>query len=116
VLCFCSHLRAAVAAGELGPPDPDSDCLLTTVAEARRVFEQTVAAESRHWGRQLQARARQADLFPEVCAAMRRLGLLRGPDPAGTVVVLPTAAVYAVTYVVDPPAPAEAASASCELD
>jgi uncharacterized protein (TIGR02678 family) len=98
VLCFCSHLRAAFTSGLLGPPDADSDCLFTTRAELIQVFEETVAAESRFWGRQLQARARQPDLFEDVCAAMRRLGLLRGPDQSGAAVLLPTAAVYTVSY------------------
>jgi uncharacterized protein (TIGR02678 family) len=102
ILCFCSHLRVAVASGALGPPDADSDCVFTTRVELMQVFEETVAAESRFWGRQLQVRAKQPDLFEQVCAAMRRLGLLRGPDQTGGVVLLPTAAAYAVTYVVDP--------------
>jgi len=102
VLCFCSHLRAAVAAGDLGPPDPDSDCLTTTRPDLARVFAQTVADDARHWGRQLQARAGRPELFDEVCAAMRRLGLLRGPDRTGAAVLLPTAAAYAVSYASDP--------------
>jgi uncharacterized protein (TIGR02678 family) len=116
VLCFCSHLRMAVASGELGPPDPDSDCIFTTRAALMRAFDDTVAAESRFWGRQLQARARHAELFPEVCAAMRRLGLLRGPDQTGAAVVLPTAGVYSVTYLVDPPSPGESTSPICETE
>jgi len=116
VLCFCSHLRMAVASGVLGPPDTDSDCIFTTRAALLRVFEQTVAAESRFWGRQLQARATQADLFPEVCAAMRRLGLLRGPDQTGAAVLLPTAAAYRVTYLVDPPSMAERTSPLFETE
>ena len=106
VLCFCSHLRMSVVSGLLGPPETDSDCVFTTRALLMRVFEQTVAAESRFWGRQLHARATQADLFAEVCAAMRRLGLLRGPDQNGVAVLLPTAAAYSVSYLVDPPATA----------
>jgi uncharacterized protein (TIGR02678 family) len=102
VLCFCSHLRTAVTSGALGPPDPDSDCVFTTRADLARTFEETVAVEARRWGRQLQARAKLPDLFEDVCAAMRRLGLLRGPDQAGAVVLLPTAAAYAVSYIVDP--------------
>jgi hypothetical protein len=116
VLCFCSHLRMAVASGVLGPPNTDSDCIFTTRAALMRVFEQTVAAESRFWGRQLQARAKQADLFPEVCAAMRRLGLLRGPDQTGAAVLLPTAAAYSVTYLVDPPSTAETTSPLVETE
>jgi uncharacterized protein (TIGR02678 family) len=116
VLCFCSRLRLAVASGSLGPPDPESDCVFTTRAELMRVFDATVAADARGWGRQLQARARQADLFPEVCAAMRRLGLLRGPDQSGAVVLLPTAAAYSVAYVTDSPAAAEPASAIFETE
>ena len=116
VLCFCSQLRMAVASGVLGPPDTDSDCIFTTRAALMRVFERSVAAESRFWGRQLQARAKQADLFPEVCAAMRRLGLLRGPDQSGAAVLLPTAAAYSVTYLVDPPSTAENTSAGFETE
>ncbi len=102
ILCFCSHLRAAVTSGALGPPDADSDCVFATRAELAQVFDETVAADSRFWGRQLQARTTRPDLFEEVCAAMRRLGLLRGPDQTGAAVLLPTAAAYAVSYVVDP--------------
>jgi uncharacterized protein (TIGR02678 family) len=116
VLCFCSHLRLAVAAGVLGPPDADSDCVFTTGAALLRVFEDTVAAQSRFWGRQLHARARDADLFSDVCAAMRRLGLLRGPDQTGAAVVLPTAAAYSVTYLVDPPSAAENSSPMFKTD
>jgi hypothetical protein len=103
VLCFCSHLRAAVSRGDLGPPDPDSDCVVTTRPALARVFEQTVADDARHWGRQLQARAGRPELFDDVCAAMRRLGLLRGPDRRGTAILLPTAAAYTVSYASDPP-------------
>jgi uncharacterized protein (TIGR02678 family) len=102
VLGFCSHLRIAVGSGYLGPPDADSDCVATTRAELARVFQETVAAESRFWGRQLQARATRPELFEDVCAAMRRLGLLRGPDQAGAAVLLPTAAAYTVSYAIDP--------------
>jgi hypothetical protein len=116
VLCFCSRLRLAVAAGVLGPPDVDSDCIFTTRAALQRVFEDTVAAESQFWGRQLQARARDANLFSDVCAAMRRLGLLRGPDQTGTAVVLPTAAVYSVTYLVDPPSAAKSSPLTFETE
>jgi uncharacterized protein (TIGR02678 family) len=116
VLSFCSHLRLAVAAGVLGPPDEDSDCVFTTRAALMRVFEDAVAAESRFWGRQLHARARDADLFSDVCAAMRRLGLLRGPDQTGAAVVLPTAALYSVTYLVDPPSAAESSPPMFETE
>jgi hypothetical protein len=33
--------------------------------------------------------------------------VLRGPDQAGAAVLLPTAALYSVTYFVDPPSAAE---------
>jgi uncharacterized protein (TIGR02678 family) len=116
VLGFCSHLRRAVAAGVLGPPDADSDCIFTTRAALMRVFEDTAATESRFWGRQLHARAQDAELFSDVCAAMRRLGLLRGPDQTGAAVVLPTAAVYSISYLVDPPSAAERSPSTFETE
>jgi hypothetical protein len=81
-----------------------------------RVFEDTVAADAQFWGRQLQARATDPGLFAEVCAAMRRLGLLRGPDQDGTAVLLPTAALYSVSYVVDSPSAAESGPRTVETE
>jgi len=50
-----------------------------------------------HWGNEARNKSSRS-LLNEVYKKMRQVGLLRGPDEAGKVLILPTAARYSATY------------------
>ena len=110
-LLICDVVRQKVAAHELNAPDLDG-CILIAENEIADIFRQVRERYGQRWG----STARKTHfkfLLREVYAKMRLAGLIRGPDRNFNILILPTAARFAVSYgrdeVEDEVAPAEAA-------
>ncbi|HUX88046.1 MAG TPA: DUF2398 family protein [Chloroflexota bacterium] len=99
-LLLCSAIRDRVAAGELPSPDHDG-CLIVDQSTLLELFRQVCLAHQRRWGSGL-AELRPDTIFTRVCDVLRTAGLLRGPNLAGHVLVLPTAAIYRAGYAQTP--------------
>ncbi|HVC32593.1 MAG TPA: DUF2398 family protein [Chloroflexota bacterium] len=95
-LLLCSAIRDRVMAGELPRPDDDG-CLLVEQSTLLALFRQVCLEHQRRWGSGL-AELRPDTIFTRVCDVLRTAGLLRGPNRADQILVLPTAAAYRAGY------------------
>ena len=64
------------------------------------IFGRICEAERARWGSGL-AELRAGTLLDRVLAVLRTAGLVRGPDAFGSILVLPTAALYSAEYARD---------------
>ncbi|MEO6891637.1 MAG: TIGR02678 family protein [Ktedonobacteraceae bacterium] len=96
VMLLSGSIRQQVASGEWGPPDYYG-CLRVATEEITDLFYHIRERYGHNWGSTARDKSSTA-LLNEVYEKMRQIGLLRGPDAAGNVLVLPTTARYAVTY------------------
>src|SRR6266446_7505900 len=95
-LLLCGAIRRQVASGAW-PPADQYGCLHVTAGDMRELFLHLREQYGENWGSQ--AREKKLDvLLAEVYQKMRQVGLLRGPDAAGDMLVLPPAARYNVAY------------------
>ncbi len=95
-LLICDVVRQKVAAHELNAPDLDG-CILVAENEIADIFRQVRERYGHRWG----STARKTHfrfLLREVYAKMRLAGLIRGPDRNFNILILPTAARFAVSY------------------
>ncbi len=95
LLC-CEVIRQKVAAQSLNRPDADG-CLLLAEGELAEIFRQVRERFGDRWGNTAR-KAHFPVLLREVYAKLRQAGLMRGPDRNGYVLILPTAARFAVAY------------------
>ena len=95
-LLLCGAIRRQIASGAWPAPD-EYGCLHVTTGDMRELFLNLREQYGENWGSQ--AREKKLDvLLAEVYQKMRQVGLLRGPDVAGDMLVLPPAARYSVAY------------------
>ncbi|HET8854106.1 MAG TPA: TIGR02678 family protein [Ktedonobacteraceae bacterium] len=95
-LLLCGAIRRQIASGEWPVPD-EYGCLHVTTGDMRELFLHLREQYGENWGSQ--AREKKLDvLLSEVFQKMRQVGLLRGPDAAGDMLVLPPAARYNIAY------------------
>jgi uncharacterized protein (TIGR02678 family) len=95
IFLLCSAVRQAVCQGYWPPPDPEHGCVEVSAEDLAGLFERVAAEHAPHWSEEL----REArDRFETVVTGMRQAGLLRGPNLAGRVLILPTAALYRASY------------------
>jgi uncharacterized protein (TIGR02678 family) len=95
-LLLCGAIRRQVASGAWPAPD-EYGCMHVTTGDMRELFLHLREQYGENWGSQ--AREKKLDvLLAEVYQKMRQVGLLRGPDVAGDMLVLPPAARYSVAY------------------
>jgi uncharacterized protein (TIGR02678 family) len=99
ILLLCSVFRQQVEEG-LWSPDTYG-CIATTHWDIIPLFSDLRQRYGTHWGATAQ-QTRATDLLEEMYLRMRQFGLLRGPDPAGNILILPTAARYSVSYTQEP--------------
>ncbi len=79
-------------------PAPDRyGCLHVTTGDLEELFYSVRERYGENWGTEARGKSSRS-LLNDVYKKMRQVGLLRGPDEAGNVLVLPTAARYAVSY------------------
>jgi Protein of unknown function (DUF2398) len=101
ILLLCSAFRQRVEAGMWSPDT--YGCLSATHWDIIPLFSDLRQRYGAYWGSTVQ-QTKATDLLEEIYLRMRQLGLLRGPDPAGNMLILPTAARYSVSYAQEPAA------------
>jgi uncharacterized protein (TIGR02678 family) len=95
ILLLCSAFREQVEAERW---QPDSyGCLHVNHLDVAQLFTELRQRYGSHWGTTIQAQ-KANDLFNDLYQRMRQLGLVRGPDEQGEILILPTAARYRVSY------------------
>ena len=95
-LLLCRAIRNQVESGMW--PAPDSyGCIHVTTEDMAELFYAVREQYGENWGSEARSKSSRS-LLNEVYKKMRQVGLLRGPDEAGNVLVLPTAARYSATY------------------
>lgn len=95
-LLMCTAIREQVTSGAW--PRPDSyGCLHVTTEDMNALFYSLRERFGENWGNEARSRGSRS-LLNDVYKKMRQVGLLRGPDDAGNVLILPTAARYNATY------------------
>lgn len=100
LLLLCTALRQQV---EQGTWAPDSyGCLHLSHWDITPLFNDLRLRYSSYWGASVRE-SKGAELLEEIYRRMRLLGLLRGPDAQGRLLILPTVARYSVSYSQEPP-------------
>jgi len=95
-LLLCRAIRKQVESGIW--PSPDAyGCLHVTTEDVAELFYSVREQYGEHWGSEARNKSSRS-LLNEVYKKMRQVGLLRGPDEVGNVLILPTAARYSATY------------------
>ena len=95
-MLLCKALRDQVASGAWPPPDIYG-CLHITTEDMSELFYSLRERYGENWGSEARNRSSRS-LLNDVYRKMRQAALLRGPDDAGNLLVLPTAARYTATY------------------
>jgi uncharacterized protein (TIGR02678 family) len=95
-LLLCKAIRGQVEAGTWSAPD-GYGCLHVTVEDMTALFYSVRERYGEQWGSEARSKSSRG-LLNDVYRKMRQIGLLRGPDEAGNILVLPTAARYTATY------------------
>ena len=72
-------------------------CLHVTTEDMSELFYSVRERYGENWGSEARNKSSRS-LLNDVYRKMRQAGLLRGPDDAGNMLVLPTAARYTATY------------------
>ena len=95
-MLLCKAIRGQVEAGTWPAPDAYG-CLHVTVEDMTALFYSVREHYGGHWGSEARGKSSRS-LLNDAYRKMRQVGLLRGPDEAGNILVLPTAARYTATY------------------
>ncbi len=95
-MLLCKAMRGQVESGTWPAPDAYG-CLHVTVEDMESLFISVRERYGEHWGSEARGKSSRS-LLNDVYRKMRQVGLLRGPDEAGNILVLPTAARYTATY------------------
>ncbi len=99
LLLLCSVFRQRVDDGEWLPDM--YGCLHVTSGDVAAIFAELRQRYGIHWGATAQT-VKATDLLDTIYPQMRQLGLIRGPDTSGELLILPTAARYAISYAEEP--------------
>jgi uncharacterized protein (TIGR02678 family) len=95
-LLVCGAIRSQVESGAWSRPDAYG-CLHVTTEDMTELFYAVRERYGENWGSEARSKSSRS-LLNDVYRKMRQVGLLRGPDEAGNILILPTAARYAATY------------------
>ena len=95
-MLLCTAMRKQLETGAWSPPDAYG-CLHVTTEDIAELLYALRERYGENWGNDARSKSSRS-LLNEVYRKMRLLGLIRGPDEAGNMLVLPTAARYAATY------------------
>ncbi|MBA2394861.1 MAG: DUF2398 family protein [Ktedonobacteraceae bacterium] len=96
LLLLCGRFREQV---QQGMWIPDSyGCVQKTQWDILPLFNDLRQRYGAYWGTTVQ-NAKADTLLEEIYRRMRQVGLLRGPDLHGNILILPTAARYSVRYI-----------------
>ena len=95
-LLLCTAMREQVTAGAW--PGPDAyGCLHVMTEDMSELFYAVRERYGESWGNEARNKSARS-LLNDVYRKMRQVGILRGPDEAGNVLILPIAARYSATY------------------
>ena len=93
---MCTAIREQVTGGAW--PMPDSyGCVRVTTEDMNALFYTLRERYGENWGNEARAKGSRS-LLNDVYKKMRQVGLLRGPDGAGNMLILPAAARFSATY------------------
>lgn len=95
-MLLCRAIRGQVEAGTWSAPDAYG-CLHVTSEDMTALFYSVRERYGEQWGSEARGKSSRS-LLNDVYRKMRQIGLLRGPNEAGNMLVLPTAARYTATY------------------
>jgi len=95
-MLLCKAIRDQVESGAWSSPDMYG-CLHVTTEDMSELFYRVRERYGENWGSEARNKSSRS-LLNDVYRKMRQAGLLRGPDDAGNMLVLPTAARYTATY------------------
>ncbi len=95
-LLLCQAIRNQVETGAWSAPD-HYGCLHILVEDMTELFYSVRERYGENWGNDARSKSSRS-LLNDVYKKMRQVGLLRGPDATGNILILPTAARYAATY------------------
>ncbi|TMC23678.1 MAG: TIGR02678 family protein [Chloroflexi bacterium] len=95
-MLLCVAMREQVTSGAWPKPDAYG-CLHVTTEDMSDLLYTVRERYGEHWGNEARKKSAQS-LLNDVYRKMRQIGILRGPDEIGNVLILPTAARYSATY------------------
>jgi uncharacterized protein (TIGR02678 family) len=95
-MLLCHAIRQQVESGAWSPPD-NNGCLHVTNEDVAALLYSVRERYGDNWGNEARSKSARS-LLSDVYKKMRQVGLLRGPDEFGNLLVLPTAARYAASY------------------
>jgi hypothetical protein len=95
-MLLCKAIRDQVESGAWPSPDMYG-CLHATTEDMSELFYTVRERYGENWGSEARHKSSRS-LLNDVYRKMRQVGLLRGPDDVGNMLVLPTAARYTTTY------------------
>jgi len=95
-MLLCHAIRQQVESGAWSPPDSNG-CLHVTNEDMAALLYSVRERYGDNWGNEARSKGARS-LLNDVYKKMRQVGLLRGPDESGNLLVLPTAARYAASY------------------
>ena len=95
-MLLCRAIRGQVEAGTWSAPDAYG-CLHVTSEDMTALFYSVRERYGEQWGSEARGKSSRS-LLNDVYRKMRQIGLLRGPNEVGNMLVLPTAARYTATY------------------
>jgi len=100
-MLLCVAIREQVESGAWSNPDAYG-CLHVVTEDMSDLFYKVRERYGERWGNEARNKGARA-LLNDVYRKMRQVGILRGPDEFGNILILPTAARYSATY--DPEGP-----------
>ncbi len=95
-MLMCTAIREQVSSGAWPRPDTYG-CVHVTTEDMNALFYTLREHYGENWGNEARSKGSRS-LLNDVYKKMRQVGLLRGPDGAGNVMILPTAARYSASY------------------
>jgi uncharacterized protein (TIGR02678 family) len=93
---MCTAIREQVTTGAWPLPDRYG-CVHVTSEDMNALFYTLRERYGENWGNEARSKGSRS-LLNDVYKKMRQVGLLRGPDGAGNMLILPTAARYSASY------------------
>ncbi len=95
-LLLCTSMKERVTNGQWPTPDA-SGCIRVTTEDMTELFYTVRERYGENWGNEARSKS-SPSLLNDVYRKMRQVGMLRGPDSAGNVLILPLVARYSASY------------------
>jgi uncharacterized protein (TIGR02678 family) len=95
-LLMCTMIRERVSSGAWPAPDMYG-CMCVANEDMTELFYAVRERYGENWGNEARNKSSQS-LLNDLYRKMRQIGIIRGPDATGTILILPLAARYSATY------------------